>query len=325
MDVKKLSAGDKIGIALLALLVLFRLAVMLAERIVQAPGPLPVSAALVIPEGDSIAVMEVLRRDGVIDHPGVFLAAAYFTRGQGPLHAAELFFPAYASIADILGILRYGVPVQHHVTIPEGLTGTEIAKILNAAPAASGSVPAPAEGSVLPQTYDFTLGTKREAILQRAQKAMQTGLDAAWAQRAPAVPLQSEQQALVLASIVQQETPLPAELPQIAAVYENRLAIGMKLQADPTVIYAASNGATSGGQPISRADLANPSAYNTYAHPGLPPGPICAPGLAAIQAVLHPAPIKAIYFVATGTGGHVFADNFTAQLRNIAAYRDAKK
>ena len=131
----------------------------------------------------------------------------------------------------------------------------------------------------------------------------------------------SPEAALVMASIVQAESPLPGELPEIAAVYENRLAKGMKLQADPTVIYMASGRQQTGGIGISRDDLANPSLYNTYVHAGLPPGPICAPGMAAIEAVLHPAPSKAIYFVATGTGGHVFAENFAEQLRNIAAYR----
>jgi UPF0755 protein len=124
---------------------------------------------------------------------------------------------------------------------------------------------------------------------------------------------------------VQEETPIAAELPEIAAVYENRLVLGMKLQADPTVIYAASGGAVSGGVGISRADLANASAYNTYTYKGLPPGPICAPGLAAIAAVLHPAPSADLYFVATGDGGHVFAQDFKQQLRNIAAYRGRRK
>lgn len=313
----------RVVLFLVTLLVLLRLGHMAAQQSFNGPGPLHASADLVIPPGGIAATGAVLARDGAIRHPLIFRIAVFLTRAEGPLHAGEFLIPARSSLAEILHILRHGAPVQHQLTIPEGLTGVEIAKILNTAAAASGSVIAPPEGSVLPQTYDFTLGTPRAAILARAQKAMRRSLNAAWAQRAPGLPLQSPQQALILASIVQAETPLAAELPKIAAVYENRLALGMRLQADPTVIYAVSGGQTAGGLPISRADLASPSPYNTYAHSGLPPGPICAPGLAAIQAVLHPAAMQALYFVATGDGGHVFADNFKAQLRNIQAYRAA--
>jgi UPF0755 protein len=174
----------------------------------------------------------------------------------------------------------------------------------------------------LPQTYDYTLGTPVPKIAARAALALQAALTAAWPNRDPAVPLATPAEAVILASIVQEETPLPAELPKIAAVYENRLARNMRLQADPTVIYAASYGVTASGLPITRANLANPSFYNTYAHPGLPPGPICAPGIAAILAVLHPTHSKDLYFVATGTGGHVFTSDFKQQLANIAAYRN---
>ena len=152
---------------------------------------------------------------------------------------------------------------------------------------------------------------------------MRQALQTAWAARDPSIPLTSPQQALTLASIVQQETPLAAELPEIAAVYENRLARGMRLAADPTVIFAATGGRVSGGQPITRSDLATPSPYNTYMYAGLPPGPICAPGIAAIEAVLHPAQSQALFFVATGAGGHVFADNFQEQQQHIKQYRAA--
>ena len=289
------------------------------------PGPLQISRTLVIPPGTTKNVAAVLHQDGVITYPLVFRAAAWVTRDQGPIHAGEFYFPAHVSLAVVLAILRHGVPVQHQVTIPEGLTGAQIAAILNAVPDATGHVAPPTEGGILPQTYDFTLGTSRQAILARAEKALQNSLGAAWAKRDPTIPLQSPQQALILASIVQQESPIAAELPKIAAVYENRLNLGMKLQADPTVIYAASGGKDSGGVPISRADLANPSPYNTYVQAGLPPGPICAPGIAAIEAVLHPAASKALYFVATGNGGHVFADNFKQQLQNIDLYRASQK
>jgi UPF0755 protein len=315
----------RIVLFLVALLVIVRLGHMAAEQSFYAPGPLETSSDLVIPPGDTADVAEMLKRDGAIAHPLIFRTAAWVTRKQGPIHAGEFLIPARSSLAEILRILRRDPPVQHQVTIPEGLTGAQIAKILNAAHAASGTAAAPDEGGVLPQTYDFTLGTRRQVILARAAEAMRRNLESAWARRDASVPLQSPQEALILASIVQQESPVAAELPEIAAVYENRLAKGMKLQADPTVIYAASGGKNSGGAEILRTDLVNPSPYNTYVHAGLPPGPICAPGMVAIEAVLHPAVSRALYFVATGSGGHVFADNFKQQLQNIAAYRADKK
>jgi UPF0755 protein len=315
----------RIVLLLVVLVVTLRMGSMAVQETYTEPGPLKISGDLVIPPGGTMEAADALRQAGAIRYRKIFRIAAWLTRRDGPVHAGEFLIPARSSLAEILNILRHGAPVQHQVTIPEGLTGAQIAKILNAAAAASGTVAAPAEGTVLPQTYDFTRGTPRQAILARAENAMRQSLAAAWAKRDLSVPLASPQDALILASIVQEESPVPAELPEIAAVYENRLAIGMRLQADPTVIYAASGGQDSGGAEISRADLGNPSPYNTYVHDGLPPGPICAPGIAAIEAVLHPAASQALYFVATGNGGHVFAANFKDQLRNIAAYRASRK
>ena len=310
---------------LFALLVVVRLGGMAVRESYDGPGPLAADRAVVIPPAPVAVVAATLGRQNVIAEPLVFRAAAFLTRGQGPIRAGEFLFRAHASLREVLGVLRFAAPVEHQVTIPEGLIGAAIARILATAAAATGQVAPPAEGAVLPQTYDYLYGTSRAAILLRAETALRRATAAAWAARDPAVPLATPAQALVLASIVQQETPLPGELPMIAAVYENRLAIGMRLQADPTVIFAASNGATSGGAPISRADLGNPSTYNTYLFAGLPPGPICAPGLAAIEAVLHPAATTALYFVATGSGGHVFADNFKQQLANIQRYHESLK
>ncbi len=315
----------RIVLLLAALLVTLWLGQMAVHESFYGPGPLPRAADILIPEGSTAATAAALRRAGAIGNSFIFRAAAWATRHDGPIHAGEFLLPAHASLREILDILRHGVPVEHQVTIPEGLTGTQIAATLNAAPDATGHVDPPEDGAVLPQTYDFTLGTPRATILARAEQAMRRTLQKDWAKRDPSIPLASPQDALILASIVQQESPLPAELPEIASVYENRLAQGMKLQADPTVIYAASDGRVSGGEAISRDDLANPSPYNTYMHAGLPPGPIAAPGIAAIEAVLHPTMSQALFFVATGHGGHVFADDFQQQLRNIKRYRAAEK
>jgi UPF0755 protein len=298
---------------------------MAVEQAYTTPGPLPQPADIVVPTGGSHEAAEALLHARAINHPLIFRLAAYATHGQGPLHAGEFRFPAHASLAGVLDVLRHAAPVQHHVTIPEGLTGAQIAKILNAAATATGQVAPPVDGTVLPQTYDYLWGTPRREILQRATAAMQTELSTAWAGRAPGLPLATPEEALTLASIVQQETPLPAELPKVAGVYENRLRQGMKLQADPTVIYAASNGAQSGGKEITKADLELASPYNTYMNAGLPPGPICAPGAAALEAVLHPEVSDNMYFVATGHGGHVFSHFFKDQLRNIQQFWNTHK
>ncbi len=302
-------------------LVTLRLFGMAVDETFDAPSDRAQAADVVVPAGSTAEVARALVVDGVISHALVFRAAVWATRGQGPIHAGEFLFPARASLRDILGILRFGAVVEHQATIPEGLTGAQIARILNGLPDAAGVVAPPPEGAVLPQTYAYTMGTRREAILRRAEAAMDSAVAAAWAARDRTILLTSPDQAVTLASVVQEETPVAAELPEIAAVYENRLAMGMKLQADPTVIYAASGGAVAEGLPIFRADLANASPYNTYVVAGLPPGPICSPGLAALRAVLHPAASDDLYFVATGTGGSVFAKDYRQHLANVAAYR----
>ncbi len=307
---------------LFAAVMVLNLGGMAVNGTYAAPSDVSAPASVIIPQGGTAAAAEALAKAGVIEYPLIFRAAAFFTRKDGPLHAGEFLFPARASLAQILAILRHGAVVEHQVTIPEGLTAVQITKLINAAPDAIGVVDVPAEGAVLPQTYDYTLGTKRAEILHRAEAAGSKALQAAWAGRDAAVDL-TAQQALVLASIVQEETPVPAELAQVASVYENRLAAGMKLQADPTVIYAASNGATAAGLAITRSDLAIASSYNTYMVAGLPPGPICSPGLAALNAVLHPAKTDNLYFVATGNGGHVFSRTYKQHLANVAAYRAA--
>jgi UPF0755 protein len=313
----------RVVLLLCVAVVSLNLAGMAVQETYKAPGDLAQSQDVVVPVGTTAEVARALAVDGVIESPLVFRVTAWFTRAQGPIRAGAYLIPARASLQEILGILRFGAPVEHQATIPEGLTGVQIAKLINALPDATGQVAAPAEGAVLPQTYAYLYGTSRAKILARAEAAMDETLSRAWDGRDNSISLTSADQALVLASIVQEETPVAAELPKIAAVYENRLAAEMDLQADPTVIYAASFGAVASGLAITRADLANPSPYNTYIYGGLPPGPICSPGVAAIEAVLHPAASDDLFFVATGSGGHVFSKDYRTHLANVAAYRAA--
>jgi UPF0755 protein len=307
-------------LVLLVVSVTLRVGQKAAYNAYNAPGIGQASQNIFVEEGGSHEVADALAKAGIIQYPLVFRAAAYFTREQGMLRAGEYLVPAHASVAEILRLLRHGPQVEHQVTIPEGLTAPQIAAILNAAPLATGQVQPPQDGSVLPQTYNYLWNTPRDAILHRAQAAMQAGLDVAWPKRDDNVPLNSEAEAVTLASIVQAEAHLTDEMPHIAGVYENRLRAGMKLQADPTVIYAVTNGAKVGGVTLHKEDMTNPSPYNTYVHEGLPPGPICAPGLAALDAVLHPAQTDDLYFVANGTGGHTFSHFFKDQLKAIKKF-----
>lgn len=315
----------KIILFLWVLVAVLGLGRMAENQAYDGPGPLTLSRAVVVPSGSLNVVAVRLKTAGIIRHPWMFEVAAWLTRGKSPVRAGEFRFPARASLHQVLNILRLAPEVEHEITIPDGLTAIQIAAIIDKIPDATGIVTPPTEGAVLPQTYAYLQGTKRQVILARMEQAMRRALRIAWTKRAPGLPIQTPEQALILASIVQQETPLPAELPKVAAVYENRLAQNMKLQADPTVIYAVTHGAkTALHHRVDAQDLSVDSPYNTYLHHGLPPGPICSPDLAVIDAVLHPASSDDLYFVATGHGGHAFARNFKEQLANVARYRATK-
>ena len=289
------------------------------------PGPLPEAAAIVVPRGAEAEIAQDLARSGVITEPLVFRALALVTFRRGPLHAGELLFPAQASLREVFTVLRTSRPVQHRLTIPEGRTAAQVATILDQAEALTGATPVPEEGAVLPETYSYERGATREQMLDRARTAMDRALDAAWEARTPGSPLTSKEDALVLASIVEKETGKASERPLIAAVFLNRLRQGMKLQSDPTVVYGASGGLGSLGHPILRSELDHADPYNTYLIPGLPAAPICMPGAAAIRAVTQPAVSDALFFVADGTGGHVFARTQDDHLRNVAHWREIER
>jgi UPF0755 protein len=285
------------------------------------PGPLAEPAAVVVPRGTPAQVAGALARAGVIADPFAFRLAVAATAREGPLHAAELLFPAHASLGAVLATLRTARPVEHRLTIPEGLTAAQIAELLARAPALAGDEAVPDEGAVLPQTYDYELGTARGALLGRAEAAMTRTLTEIWAGRDPDLPLAGPADLLVLASMIEHETARPEERPLVAAVFLNRLRKGMKLQSDPTVAYGVSGGSGMLERPLARADLGWPNPYNTYLVSGLPPGPICSPGLASLQAAAHPAHADFLYFVADGTGGHAFARTLEEHARNVARWR----
>ncbi len=287
----------------------------------ERPGPLAADKAIVVPHGATAQLAGSLAADGVIAHPILFRAAAWLTRADGTLHAAEFAFPAHASIEQVLSILRSAKPVEHRLTIAEGLTAQQIQAIVSRADALVGEMPPVAEGSVMPETYDYERGTARTVILARAKTAMDKALAAAWAGRSADLPLANPQELLILASIVERETAKPDERPHVAAVYLNRLRQGMKLQADPTVVYAASGGSGVLDHPLTKAELMRDDPFNTYRSNGLPPAPICSPSVASLEAVAHPMASDDLYFVADGTGGHVFSQGLEAHASAVARWR----
>ncbi len=291
----------------------------------DAPGPLAATADIVVPRGGLADVAQSLRQQGVVAEPLAFRAFALITLYDGPLHAGELAFPAAASLRQVLAVLRTARPVQHRLTIPEGLTAAQVARLVDSADALTGDTPVPEEGAILPETYSYERGTTREQVMDRARAAMDRALQRAWDARSPGLPLADKAQALVLASMVERETARPEERPVIAAVFLNRLRLGMRLQSDPTVIYGASGGLGIMDHPITRTELDRVDAYNTYAIPALPAAPICMPGQAALRAATQPAASDALYFVASGTGGHVFARTEDDHLRNVAHWRDIER
>ena len=310
---------------LLALALLVGGGAFYAYRQYEQPGPLQDTRALIVPRGGIGEVADTLAREGVIAGPVAFQAAALATSGDGALHAGELEFPAGASLREVLHILRTAKPIQHLVTIPEGLTAIQVAALLDRTPLLDGVVAVPPEGSLLPETYAFDRGTSRAALVERATKAMRRMLDRAWAARSPTLPLDSPHDALVLASIVERETAKPEERPRVAAVFLNRLRQGMKLQSDATVAYGASGGAGALDHGLTRSELDRDDPYNTYRIPGLPPGPIAMPGAASLRAVTQPMQSNELFFVADGTGGHVFARTQNEHLRNVAQWRDVER
>ena len=281
-------------------------------------GPEPGPHTIIVKDGATLATVagQLDQMDAIPGNATTFRAFARVLGSSDPIQAGEFEIPKGTGAAGILDLLQHGQPVQRLVTIPEGTPSVLVQEKLAATRFLTGAAPLPEEGSVLPNSYSYQRGETRAAVLDRMQSAMTKTLDELWATRKDTCPVQSKEEAVVLASIVEKETAKPAERRTIAGVYCNRLRIGMKLDADPTVIYPITKGKPLGRR-IRRSELMADTGYNTYRRPGLPDGPIANPGRDSIAAVLDPAPTKAIYFVADGTGGHVFADSFTEHQANV--------
>ncbi|HSR00526.1 MAG TPA: endolytic transglycosylase MltG [Sphingomicrobium sp.] len=285
------------------------------------PGAIKKDADFVVPPGASLgAVADKLEKERVIGSASAFTWRAKIFGGGDPIKAGEFLLPKGSSRATILDIIQHGKPIRRLVTVPEGMPSIMVYDRLRAEPLLTGPVAVPAEGSVLPESYDFERGEPRAAVLARMQAAMTRTVKTLWAKRkAGLCPIATPEQAVTLAAIVEKETAKPAERPIVAGVYCNRLRLGMKLDADPTVIYPITKGKPLGRR-ILKSELDAITGYNTYREAGLPAGPITNPGRASIAAVLNPAQTDYLYFVADGTGGHAFARTLAEQEANKAKW-----
>ncbi len=280
-------------------------------------GPLAKNTTVSIAPGTSMArAAEQLEQAGAIPSASRFTFLAKIFGGGGGIKAGEYRLPAHLSQSDILKVLQGGKTLQRFITIPEGWPSIMAQERLMKMPELTGKIEIPGEGSLLPDSYSYERGDSRQAIIDRMQRAMALYLEQAWAKRSPNTVAKTPREALILASIVEKETGKPEERPMVAAVYSNRLRQNMPLQADPTVIYPVTKGKPLGRR-ILKSELEANNGYNTYAMTGLPKGPIANPGRASIDAVLNPAQSNALYFVADGTGGHVFADTLEQHNANV--------
>jgi UPF0755 protein len=319
--------GNAILTAVVLLFVAAGAAIYVGKGMFEAPGPLDRERAVVIPRASGIReIAEILRRERIIDRPFIFVAGAVASRATGDLKAGEYLFEANVSMREVLETLVEGRSIQHQVTIPEGLTSEQIVQRLLEADVLTGDIDEiPPEGTLLPETYKVVRGTTRKQLIARMAAAHRRLVQETWERRASDLPIKTVEEFITLASIVEKETGKADERTRVAAVFVNRLNRKMRLQSDPTVIYGLAGGKGSLGRPLTREDVERPTPYNTYTNDGLPPGPIANPGRASLEAVANPSRTKELYFVADGSGGHVFATNYDQHLKNVARWREYQK
>lgn len=288
-----------------------------------APGPLAQNKVLVIEQGRSVSEIGAeLEQNGIISNARIFAAMAQLTGQRARLKAGEYEFPASASMRDVMALIASGKSIAYKISIPEGFTSEMAVARVNANEVLAGPPAAvPPEGSILPDTYVFRRGMTKQKLVQDMQAAQAKLLAELWAVRKPVAVIETPEQAVTLASIVEKETAVAAERPIIASVFINRLEKGMRLQSDPTIIYGIAGGKGRLDRPLTRSDIETTTPYNTYRIKGLPPGPIANPGRAALEAVLNPQQTEHLYFVADGSGGHAFAATLDEHNRNVKKWR----
>jgi UPF0755 protein len=294
----------------------------------ESEGALDQARSVTIERGTDVAgIADLLQRSGAISSKWLFIAGVWLSGEQANLKAGEYLIPARASMADIMDTMVSGRGILYSISIPEGLTSRQIVDRLTEDDILTGEVKeVPAEGALLPETYKFSRGDTRENVLNRMRRDHDRIVTDVWSRRANDLPISSVEELVVLASIVEKETSLADERSRVAAVFINRLRLNMRLQSDPTVVYALFGGqGKPAGFMLSRADLDTQSPYNTYTSDGLPPAPIANPGRASLEAVANPSRTRDLFFVADGSGGHAFAETYEEHLRNVARWREVSK
>ncbi|KGF69244.1 4-amino-4-deoxychorismate lyase [Hoeflea sp. BAL378] len=291
----------------------------------EGPGPLDQTTDFMVRDGAGLnQIAAGLERQGIIANQRVFSLGAKSMLGDDTLKAGEYEIKAHASMRDIVELMQSGKSILHSFTVPEGQTVQQVFDRLRADTMLEGDLPEemPAEGALLPETYKFSRGTTRAEIVEQMVKAQTRALAAVWERRDPNLPLETPEELVILASIVEKETAKADERPRVAGVFINRLNQGMRLQSDPTIIYGLFGGAGKpADRPIYKSDVDKPTPYNTYVINGLPPTPIANPGREAMEAVANPSRTKDLYFVADGTGGHAFAETLDEHNANVARWR----
>lgn len=315
-----------LGLLVLGVLIAVGTVVFVAQQF-GSPGPTTEERRFQVARNEGLAtIAEQLEGDGIIASQWIFQAGAFAQRKSRAIKAGEFRIAAGASMADVLKELTEGVPVTYKVTIPEGFTSNQVVARLLADENLSGEIAAvPSEGSLLPDTYVYERGDDRQAILGRMAAALEARLAEVWEGRDPDLPIESPQQLVTLASIVEKETGVADERPEVAGVFINRLKFNMRLQSDPTIIYGLTKGLDALGHELRQSEIASDTAYNTYVIHGLPPGPIANPGIEALMAAAHPADTKALYFVADGSGGHAFAASYDEHQKNKRRWDQIKR
>ncbi len=315
--------GNAIISIFILLVVVSGIALVAGKQRFDASGPLSDDRVVNIPRGAGIRdIADVLTREGVIDQPWVFVGGVFVLKAREDLKAGEYQFKAHASLRDVVATIVDGRVVMHQFTMPEGLTSEQIVARLMDDDVLAGNVKEiPREGSLLPDTYNFARGMTREQMIQHMQQAQQRVVKEIWDHHAADLPIKSADQLVILASIVEKETGKAEERTRVAAVFVNRLKQKMRLQSDPTIIYGLVGGKGTLGRPIMKSEIDQPTPYNTYQIDGLPPGPITNPGRASLEAAANPARTRELYFVADGTGGHLFAESYEQHQKNVARLR----
>jgi len=317
-----LTAGGTLGLFLTAALIAL-------WAIYWGPGPKAANGEytiVTVQSGMGVpAIAATMKREGVIRSTDIFRAAMSLSGADRKVRAGEYEVPSRASLSKIVHMLANGKGVRHFVTLPEGRSSAQAVEILMRQPVLVGEITeVPEEGSLWPETYEVTRGETRQAVIARMQRMAQQKMDALWPTRGPNSVVRTPKEALILASIVEKETGIASERPQVAAAFSNRIRLGMRLESDPTIIYGITKGKPL-GRPIRLSEIRAETPWNTYVIRGLPPTPIANPGEEAIKAVLNPPKSDYLFFVADGTGGHVFASTYQEHLLNVARWREIER